>query len=100
MPGEARPWLSDPRRLGLRVKRIVLRDADETREVAMDGPDFARGWWKIERDGPSMSRWTDGAAVLALPPMRGPILLEIHLAGAMTYVEETVLASGAERQAA
>ncbi len=99
-PGEARPWLSDPRRLGLRVKRIVLRDADETREVAMDHPDFARGWWEIERDGPSMSRWTDGAAVLPLPPMRGPNLLEIHLAGTMTYVEDTVPIGGAGRHAA
>ena len=57
-PTEARPWLNDQRRLGMRVKRIVLRDGDETREVPMDHPDITRGWWNIEHDGPMMSRWT------------------------------------------
>jgi hypothetical protein len=51
-PTEARPWLDDRRRLGVRVKRIVLRGADGAREVPMDHPDIVRGWWDIERDGP------------------------------------------------
>ena len=50
-PTEARPWLSDQRRLGVRVKRIVLRDGDETREVPLDHPGITHGWWDIERDG-------------------------------------------------
>ena len=99
-PAEARPWLNDPRRLGMRVSRIVLRGADETREVAMDDPGFARGWWEIEHDGPVMSRWTDGEAILPLPPVRGSILLEIHLAGAMTYTADAVPVEGTERRAA
>jgi hypothetical protein len=86
-PGEARPWLSDPRRLGVRVKRIVVRGPDQTREVAMDSPDLARGWWEIEHNGPVMSRWTDGDAVLPLSPTRGSAILEIHLAGEMVYVD-------------
>ncbi len=97
-PGQARPWLSDPRRLGVLVKRIVLRGADQTREVAVDHPDFARGWWAIEPDGSIMSRWTDGAAVL--PRMRGPVLLEIQLAGATTYVEDAASVGGTEYHAA
>jgi hypothetical protein len=36
-----------------------------------DHPDLGRGWWAVERNGPIMSRWTDGEAVLALPAMRG-----------------------------
>ena len=99
-PTEARPWLSDQRRLGMRVKRIVLRDADETREVPMDHPDITLGWWDIEHDGPMMSRWTDGEAVLPLPPMRGPAMLEVHLAGAMTYVVDAVPDEVAEHRAA
>ena len=99
-PTEARPWLSDQRRLGVRVKRIVLRDGDETREVPMDHPDITRGWWDIEHDGPMMSRWTDGEAVLPLPPMRGPAMLEIHLAGAMTYAVDAVPDEVTERRAA
>jgi hypothetical protein len=70
-PTEARPWLGDRRRLGVRVKRIVLRGAGEAREVPVDHPDLTRGWWAVERDGQMISRWTDGEAVLPLPAMRG-----------------------------
>ena len=42
-PTEARPWLDDRRRLGVRVERIVLRDADEVREIPVDHPDLAAG---------------------------------------------------------
>ena len=97
---DARPWLDDQRRLGIRVKRIVLRGADEAREIPVDHPGIARGWWAVEHDGPMMSRWTDGEAVLPLPAMRGHIVLEIHLAGSMIYVEDAVPEGGAERRAA
>ena len=49
---------------------------------------------------PMMSRWTDGEVVLPLPAMRGHVVLEIHLAGAMTFVEDAVPAGGTERRAA
>ena len=84
-PTEARPWLEDRRRLGVRVKRIVLRGADDLREVPVDHPDLTRGWWAVERDGQVISRWTDGDAVLPLPAMLGIVMLEIHFAGAMIY---------------
>jgi hypothetical protein len=45
-----------------------------------------------------MSRWTDGDAVLPLPPMRGPIMLEIQFAGAMTFLEDAVAVDGIERR--
>ena len=99
-PTEARPWLNDRRQLGVRVKRIVLRSADETWVVPMDHPDLTRGWWAIERDGLIMSRWTDGEAVLPLPSMRDPVLLEIHLSGAMVYAEDTVPEDVAVKRAA
>ena len=84
-PTEARPWLEDRRRLGVRVARIVLRGGDELREVPVDHPDLTRGWWGVERDGQAISRWTDGDAVLPLPAMNGHVMLEIHLAGSMIY---------------
>jgi hypothetical protein len=87
-PTEARPWLDDRRRLGVCVKRIVLRSAGEMREVPIDHPDLTRGWWAVEQDGSMMSRWTDGEAVLPLPAMSGIVMLEIHLAGSMIYVVE------------
>jgi Hint domain len=101
-PANARPWLSDRRRLGVRVRRIVLRSAGETREVPMDFPDLTRGWWAVERDGPMMSRGTDGEAVLPLPlpAMHGQVVLEIQLAGAMTFVEGAAPVGGLEQRAA
>jgi len=89
-PTEARPWLEDRRRLGVRVKRIVLRGADDLHEVPVDHPALTQGWWAVERDGQMISRWTDGAAALPLPAMRGIVMLEIHLAGAMTFAVDTV----------
>jgi hypothetical protein len=88
-PTEARPWWADRRRLGVRVKRIVLRGASELCEIPVDLPDLTRGWWGVERDGQMISRWTDGEAVLPLPAMSGTIMLEIQLAGTMTYVVDT-----------
>ena len=77
----------------MRVARIVLRGADEVREMPVDHPDLAGGWWAVERDGQVISRWTDGEAVLPLPAMRGDAMLEIHLAGTMTYVEDAARAA-------
>jgi hypothetical protein len=88
-PTEARPWLADRRKLGVRVQRIVLRGTNELREIPMDHPQLTEGWWDIERDGQMMSRWTNGDAVVPLPAMDGPIMLELHLAGGMTYTVET-----------
>ena len=89
-PTAARPWLDDRRQLGVRVKRIVLRTANEVSEVPMDHPGLTEGWWAVERDGQVMSRWTDGDAVVPLPATSGTAMLEIHLAGAMTYAVEAV----------
>ena len=99
-PTEARPWLNDRRRLGVRVKRIALRGTDGLREVPVDHPDLTRGWWDVERDGQMISRWTDGKAVLPLPAMRGIVMLEVHLAGSMIFVEDGVPAGGIDRRAA
>jgi hypothetical protein len=100
LPTEARPWLEDRRRLGVRVKHIVLRGAVELREIPVDHPDLTRGWWGVEHDEQIMSRWTDGEAVLPLPAMRGDVILEMHLAGAMTYVLESGPGSHNRRNAA
>jgi Hint domain len=99
-PAEARPWLDDRRRLGACVKRIVLRGVDEVREIPVDHPGLTQGWWAVEREGQVMSRWTDGEAVLPLPEMRGTVMLEIHLAGSMTYVLEAAPEGGTGRRAA
>jgi hypothetical protein len=90
-PTMARPWLEDRRRLGVRVARIVLRGADDMREVPVDHPALAKGWWAIEQDGIALRRWTNGEAVLPLPTMDGEALLEIHLGGEMMYLADNDL---------
>ena len=87
-PTMARPWLEDRRQLGVRITRIVIRTANDVHEVAMDHPGLSQGWWAVERDGQVMHRWTDGDAVLALPPTQGDAILEVHLSSAMPYVTE------------
>ena len=99
-PTEARPWLEDRRRLGVRVKRIVLRSADDLLEIPVDHPSLARGWWAVERDGQILSRWTAGDAVMPLPVMTGNVMLEIHLAGLMIYAMDAAREDGTERRAA
>jgi hypothetical protein len=85
-PTEARPWLDDRRRLGVQVARIVLRATNDVREVPVDHPDLGDGWWPVERDGMAIRRWTDGVALLPLPAIERPTMLELHLGGTMTYV--------------
>ena len=51
-------------------------------------------------DGPMMSRWTGGEAALPLPPMRGHVVLEIQLTGAMTFALDAASESVTERRAA
>jgi hypothetical protein len=99
-PTGARPWPEDRRRLGVRVKRIALRGANERREIPMDHPGLNEGWWAIERDGQMMSRWTNGDAVLPLPVVDGSAMLELHLAGEMVYAVETRPESRVQHHAA
>jgi hypothetical protein len=96
-PTLARPWLEDRRRLGVRVARIVLRGVQEVQEVPPDHPGLGHGWWAIEQDGHTTSRWTDGDAALPLPAMQGNLMLEVHLAGTMSYLVQPEPATECER---
>ncbi len=88
-PTDARPWLDDRRCLGVNVERIVLRGANELREVPVDHPGLSEGWHVVERDGVALGRWTNGDAVLPLPVLVGPIMLEIRAGnGGMTYLTD------------
>jgi hypothetical protein len=89
-PTEARPWLNDRRKLGIRLKRMVLRGSSERHEIAMDCPALTEGWWDIEREGQMICRWTNGDGVVPLPALDGHVILEVYLAGEMVYAVETV----------
>ncbi len=86
-PADLRPWSDDRRRLGVSVERIVLRTAEGQLDLPLDHPDLSQGWWAVERDGTTMRRWTNGDAMLPLPPFAGPAILEIRAsAGGMAYL--------------
>ena len=88
-PSDARPWLDDRRCLGVNVERIMLRGATEVREVPVDHPSLSQGWHVVERDGATLRRWTSGDAVLPLPVLSGPTMLEIRAGnGGMAYVTD------------
>jgi hypothetical protein len=73
---------------------------NELREIPIDHPGLTKGWWGVERNGQMMSRWTDGDAVVPLPAMDGPVMLELHLGGTMTYAVEAGVDTAADRVAA
>ena len=92
-PSDMRPWLDDSRRLGVSVKRIILRGADTVAEVPVDHPGLVAGWWGVERQGAALWRWTDGRAALPLP--FGTMMVEIHLtdwADQVDHVEDRLVA--------
>jgi hypothetical protein len=97
-PCDPRPWVSDDRRLGVKIRRLTLRRGLDVRDVAMDDTRLDQGWWAVEWDDRRPCRWTNGDATL--PPL-GAGVLEVELAGTMRYpVERPVSAGGGTLQTA
>ncbi len=63
-PSDRMPWIDDRRRLGVSVARLIAHGPTGAREIALDGPGLAEGWWAAERDAARVARWTDGNARL------------------------------------
>jgi hypothetical protein len=80
------PWIEDRRRLGVMVRRIVVRHGAAVDSIPLDHPSLSDGWWAPEWDGPSLTRWTDGAAALPLPA-GGPVVLEVAFGQLAGYAE-------------
>jgi hypothetical protein len=91
-PTDARPWLDDGRRLGVRLARIAIRHRAEFHIIPLDDPGLSEGWWVMERDGATTRRWTDGDALLRLPTLSSPAMLELRLSGTMVYPVRSVSA--------
>ena len=54
-----------------------------TRTFSLDHPSLTDGWWTPEHDDAAMWRWTDGDALLPVPPAVS--MLEITVSGQDTY---------------
>jgi hypothetical protein len=98
VPTDTRPWIEDRRRLGVRIKRLVLRTSGEVRDLPFDHPALTDGWWDVERDGNALRRWSKGDAMLPLLSVAGPALLEIHLSDTIDYVVPAEPQIAAERR--
>jgi collagen type I/II/III/V/XI/XXIV/XXVII alpha len=87
-PTDSQPWLDDRRRLGVYVARIVVWGAgDNVQELPVDHPSLSEGWWAVEGNGMTLRRWTNGNAVLPLPALNGPTMLEVHASSSgMSYI--------------
>ncbi len=97
VPTDVRPWLEDRRCLGVYVHQIVLRNADGAQDIPLDHPNLSQGWWAVEQDGATMRRWTNGDAMLPLPPCADPSMLEIRASSSgMIYA----VSASQERRAA
>jgi len=86
VPAELDAESEDGRRLGVAVQGIVV----DGRPVALDDRALGRGFHDPESDGTEQWRWTDGTAVLAIPPGRvGPAaILELLVRATMrSWVE-------------
>jgi len=81
-PCDLQPWLIDVRRLGVMVRALRVRHDRDVRDLVLDDPRLARGWWRAERQDGRPVRWTNGSAAL---PVAGPCVLEVELACSMHY---------------
>jgi hypothetical protein len=79
IPSDTVPYLDDWRRLGVAVKRIVIRSDSGVMDIPADHPALTEGWYKPERDSATIWRWMDGDARLPIAAGRDPISVEVHV---------------------
>lgn len=83
VPSDIRPWVDDPRRLGVAIRRITVWREAQSSDIALDDPRLADGWWDVERHNATMWRWTDGNAALPIEGDRR--MVEIVVSGTVPY---------------
>jgi hypothetical protein len=95
-PCDVSPWIEDRRCLGVMVRRMSLRGAapGDAVDIPLDAPMLSRGWWAVEWQQEGPCRWTDGAAVLAVPRSG---VLEVELAATTRYVVAPAEAPASDR---
>ena len=64
------------RQLGVALLRLAV----EEDEIGLDNPGLVRGFYPVERNQDTAWRWTDGEALLLLPPRAVPQMLELCIA--------------------
>lgn len=72
------PGIRDTRRLGVSVDQMSIRTTTDEIVIPADHPGLTEGWNDVERDGATMWRWTDGAAVIPWDNIDGSAVLTIR----------------------
>jgi hypothetical protein len=82
---EIEPFHTDRRRLGVAVQRLGVHLAGPGgfRDIAIDWPGLANGWWGAESAAGALWRWTNGTAEVPLPP--DATMLEVAVRGRHRY---------------
>jgi len=84
-PAETRPWVDDPRKLGVAVRSVLLRDRTGVTAIGADHPALTDGWHGPEySSGGACWRWTNGDAALPIVS-DGPCVIEISLSTDLMY---------------
>ncbi|HTI81612.1 MAG TPA: Hint domain-containing protein [Acetobacteraceae bacterium] len=85
VPSQDKSYLDDWRRLGVAVRRIVVREGDDVFDFAPDHPHFDQGWYRCERKEANMWRWTNGDAQLPFTSDGGVVTVEVQMGPSLRY---------------
>ncbi len=85
------PAASDHRRLGIALAGLAIDGQD----IALDGPELRAGFHPSEQDADTAWRWTDGDALLRIPPGRAGRSLTLRTHPWARYWDTPAAACGA-----
>lgn len=85
IPSELYPYLKSDRRIGVAISRIVLWGR---KKIDLYPDDFGEdaGWWERESIDGIACRWTNGHAMLTLPPIQCQVI-EFFILATTNYFE-------------
>jgi hypothetical protein len=95
VPSDLQAYVDDWRHLGVAVRRITLRGREGMIELPPDHPGLTQGWFRVERDNATMWRWMNGNAIVPVPPMDGPLMVEVHVGMSMNHIVDAAASTGA-----
>lgn len=81
----------DGRRLGIAICRIVV----ETTDIPLESPALVRGFHRAESGEGLTWRWTDGEALLLLPPRPASQTLSVHITNWHVMLHQSPVGQGA-----
>ena len=85
-PNTLRPWIDDPRPLGVAVRAVTLRDRTGETVLPADHPALTDGWHPAEQsESGAPWRWSAGDACLPITA-DGPCVVAITLGETATYL--------------